>query len=413
MTSRFSFGSMAFVGIVLALGGVAGWQAMAQQDAAYADAGEAGDALRRAGQALAVTRGRAEKLEQDARKATAEADRTAREAAAVAARIQQSEAEIQLAQAKIVLIDRQRETLREAMAQRQEPVVRLTAALQMMARRPLAFSLVRAESLRDTVYLRAVMETMLPEVRRRTAGLRAQIQRGRKLQDEARLAASQRRDGEKALGARRAELAALESRQRLASRAAQGVASREADRAMALAEQTRDLSTLMNQLQEDGALRSRLAALPGPILPPSRPGEVLMVVDSGAGMQGDSAAQDRGPAWILPVSGRLVSGFGERAQTGLTRGITLAVGGGAQIVSPADGRVAFAGPYRGYGSIVIVEHEGGWTTLVTNLGSIAATVGEAVVQGSPIGTAGAGRPILSVELRRDGAPVNPLEHVRG
>lgn len=404
MTSR-----LAFAVAVLVLAGVAGWQATAQQGTAFADSAEAGEALTRAGRSLAMTRARADKLEQSARAATAEADRTAREAAAVAARIQQSEAEIELAQAKIALIDRQRETLRSRMAERQEPVVRLTAALQMMARRPLAFSLVRAESLRDTVYLRAVMETMLPEVRRRTAGLRSQILRGRKLQEDARLASSQRRTSEKALGLRKAELAALETRQRLASRAAQGIASREADRAMALAEQTRDLSALMGQLESDGAVRTQLAALPGPILPPNRPGDVLMVVDSPAAIPSNQP----GLAWILPISGRLVSGFGERGQTGLTTGIALAASAGAQVVSPADGRVAFAGPYRGYGRIVIVEHQGGWTTLVTNLGRIAATVGEKVVQGSPLGSAGAGRPVLTVELRREGTPVNPLEQVRG
>lgn len=404
MTSRF-----AFLFTVLALAGVAGWQVSAQQASPFADAGEAGEALRRAGQSLAMTRARAEKLEQAARNATAEADRTARESAAVAARIQQSEAEIELAQAKIALIDRQREALRGRMAERQEPVVRLTAALQMMARRPLAFSLVRAESLRDTVYLRAVMETMLPEVRRRTAGLRAEIQRGRKLQEQARLAAQDQRAGEKALSARKVELATLESRQRLASRAAQGVASREADQAMALAEQTRDLSSLMAQLQTDGALRSRLAALPGPMLPPSRPGEGRMVFDSPAAVSPTRSSL----AWIVPVAGRLVSGFGEQSQTGLTSGIALAANGGAQVVSPADGRIAFAGPYRGYGRIVIVEHDGGWTTLVTNLGRIEATVGEKVVQGSPIGSAGAGRSVLTVEVRRDGVPVNPLEQVRG
>lgn len=404
MTSR-----LAFVLTVLALAGVAGWQATAQQGNVYSDAGEAGEALRRAGQSLATTRARADKLEQSARSATAEADRTAREAAAVAARIQQSEAEIALAQAKIALIDGQREKLRGRMAERQEPVVRLTAALQMMARRPLAFSLVRAESLRDTVYLRAVMETMLPEVQRRTAGLRAEIQRGRKLQEDARLATTQRQASEKALTQRQAELAALESRQRLASRAAQGVASREADRALALAEQTRDLSALMGQLETDGTVRARLAALPGPILPPSRPGEVLMVVDSPAAAT--STASASGLAWILPVAGRLVTGFGERADVGLTTGISLVASSGAQVVSPADGRVAFAGAYRGYGRIVIVEHSGGWTTLVTNLGRIGATVGEDVVQGSPLGNAGPGRPVLTVELRRDGTPVNPLEQV--
>lgn len=404
MTSRF-----AFILTVLALAGVAGWQATAQQASPFANAGEAGEALRRAGQSLAMTRSRAEKLEQAARTATAEADRTAREAAAVAARIQQSEAEIELAQAKIALIDRQREALRGRMAERQEPVVRLTAALQMMARRPLAFSLVRAESLRDTVYLRAVIETMLPEVQRRTAGLRAEIQRGRKLQEQARLAAKDRRASEQALSVRKIQLATLESRQRLASRAAQGVASREADQALALAEQTRDLSSLMVQLQSDGALRSRLAALPGPVLPPSKPGDVLMVVDAPAAPSPNPA----GIAWIAPVAGRLVSGFGERAQTGLTSGITLAANGGAQVVSPADGRIAFAGPYRGYGRIVIIEHDGGWSTLITNLGRIDATVGQSVVQGSPIGNAGAGRSVLTIELRRDGVPVNPLEQARG
>ncbi|WP_298282055.1 peptidoglycan DD-metalloendopeptidase family protein [Novosphingobium sp.] len=405
MTSRF-----AFLSLCLALAGFAAWQVSAQQGTAYADADEAGEVLRRANQALGQTRARAEQLEQAARKATAEADRTAREAAAVAARIQQSEAEIQLAQAKVALIERQRETLRTRMAQRQEPVVRLTAALQMMARRPLAFSLVRAESLRDTVHLRAVMETMLPEVRRRTAGLRAEIERGRKLQAEAQRAANERREGEKSLLARRAELAALESRQRLASRDAQGVASREADRAMALAEQTRDLSSLLDRLEDDGSLRQQLAALPGPILPPSRPGDMLQVIDAPPPLLVANAPR---LPWIMPVSGRLVSGFGAQSPTGLTTGVTLAPAAGAQVVSPADGRVAFAGPYRGYGTIVIVEHAGGWTTLVTNLGRIAATVGEKVVQGSPLGTAGPGRPVLSVELRRDGAPVNPLEQQGG
>lgn len=404
MTSR-----LAFVSVCLLLIAALGWQVTAQQATPYADAGEAGDVLRRAGQALAQSRTRAEQLEQAARKATAEADRTAREAAAVAARIQQSEAEIQLAQAKIVLIERQRETLRNRMAERQEPVVRLTAALQMMARRPLAFSLVRADSVRDTIHLRAVMETMLPEVQRRTASLRAEIVRGRKLQDEARLAAQQLRDGEKGLSARRTELAALESRQRLASREAQGVASRETDRALALAEQTRDLAGLVDKLEADGALRQQLAALPGPVLPPARPGEVLKVLDAPPPLLATSTPK---LAWIMPVSGRLVSGFGAQSPTGLTTGVSLAPAGGAQVISPADGRVAFAGPYRGYGTIVIVEHSGGWTTLVTNLGRVTARVGDKVVQGSPLGVAGPGRPVLTVELRRDGTPVNPLD-VRG
>jgi len=401
MTSR-----PAFLAFTFALACVAGWQVLAQP-ATYDDAGQAGEALRQAARALAQTKARSEQLEGEARRATEAADRTAREAAAVAARIQQSEAEIALAQARIALVDRQRAALRLRIAERQEPVVRLTAALQLMARRPLAFSLMRADSLRDTVYLRAVLETMLPEVRRRTAGLRVEIVRGRQLQENARAAAGQLRQSREGLEGRRQQLAALESRQRIESRAAQGSASREADRALALAEETRDLSSLMGQLRQDGELRAQLAALPGPVPRPSQPG-AAPVFDS-AGPLADPGTPF---SWVLPVTGRVVSGFGEAGTAGPSQGVTFAPAGGAQIVAPAAGRIAFAGPYRGYGRIVIIEHDGGWSSLVTSLGRLDVAVGDSVVQGAPLGSAGPGHPTVTVELRKEGNPVNPLSLLR-
>ena len=322
----------------------------------------------------------------------------------MAARIQQSEAEVAVARARIALIDRERDGLRLRLAQRQEPVVRLTAALQLMARRPLAFSLMRSDSLRDTVYLRAVLETMLPEVRTRTAGLRAEINHGRALQASARAQAARLRESQSGLAERQQQLAGIESRQRIESREAEGTASREADRALALAEQTRDLTALMGQLEQDGSLRRQLAALPGPVVRPARPGDVLIVEDAGP-----LAASTATFSWILPVSGRVVTGFGATGPAGPAQGLTFAPAGGAQIVAPAQGRIAFAGSYRGYGRIVIVEHDGGWTTLVTNLGRIDVAVGDRVVQGSPLGNAAPGRPIVTVELRKDGAPVNPMQ----
>ncbi len=373
------------------------------QDAPYQSAGEAAEALRQAQRALIETRARGERLEAAALRATAAADRTARAAAAVAARIQQSEAEIQLAQARVAQIDREREALRTAIAARQEPVVRLTAALQMISRRPLAFSLMRAESLRDTVYLRAVLETMVPQVRRSTAGLRSQILRGRQLQDRARAAQAQLRASERNLLVRREELAGIESRQRIESRSARGSASRESDRLLALAEETRDLSALMARLREDAGLRSQLAALPGPIARPSRPGAML-ALESTIEPTGEPAAF----SWILPVSGRVVTGFGAVTTGGSAQGITFAPPPAAQVIAPAAGRVAFAGPYRGYGRIVIIEHDGGWSSLITNMGRLDVDAGASVVQGSPIGLAGPGRLILTVELRKDGVAVNPL-----
>jgi septal ring factor EnvC (AmiA/AmiB activator) len=115
---------------------------------------------------------------------------------------------------------------------------------------------------------------------------------------------------------------------------------------------------------------------------------------------------------IVPVAGRLLGGFGEATDTGPQRGLVLAPAGGAQVVAPADGRVAFAGPYRGYGHIVIIAHDGGWSSLVTGLGRIDVAVGQALVQGAPLGVAEPGHPRVMVELRKDGNPVNPLEFLR-
>jgi len=76
------------------------------------------------------------------------------------------------------------------------------------------------------------------------------------------------------------------------------------------------------------------------------------------------------------------------------------------VVAPTGGRVSFAGPYRGYGTIIIIDHGQGWTTLITNLAAVEVKVGDAVDQGSPVGKAGSERPTITVELRRQGQPVD-------
>jgi len=107
-----------------------------------------------------------------------------------------------------------------------------------------------------------------------------------------------------------------------------------------------------------------------------------------------------------------VAGFGAAQDGGASSGITLAPRPGAQVVSPAAGRVVFAGPYRGYGRIAIIDHDGGWTSLVTGLSRLDVRVGDRLVGGSPLGVAGPGQPAISLELRRDGKPVNPLQFIR-
>ena len=409
MTPR-RFVSLRFLLALLALGGVG--PAIAQAVPGYDDVDETRRAMAEAQAEGASARARAEVLEAGAARATEAVTRTAQEAAAVAARIQQAEASRATNEARIRMIDRQRANLRARLAQRQRPVMQLTAALQRLSRRPAVLSLLRPGSVRDTMYMRALLETMLPDVERRTAALRAEIARGRSLQQQARRAAAALRASEQELGTRRQALVALETRQRLASREASGVADREAERALALAEQARDLGGLVRQLDAAGLVRDSLARLPGPLIRPARPEDSQVTAVAAPPEPQPEPASGLG-RYQLPLAGRLVAGFGD-LQPGLprSRGISIAARAGAQAVAPAAGRVAFAGPYRGYGNIVIIEHQGGWTSLVTGLGQLDTQIGQRLVAGSPLGVAGPGKPLVGLELRRNGEPVNPLDLIR-
>jgi septal ring factor EnvC (AmiA/AmiB activator) len=217
---------------------------------------------------------------------------------------------------------------------------------------------------------------------------------------------------EQELQKRRAELAAIETRQRLASREARSSAAREGERALALAEEARDLDGLIDAIDEAAGLRRELAALPGPIM---RPRDIS--AGSGSDIEpsptpSSSPTSSRLARFQLPVQGRTVAGFGELRDSGLrSTGLSLAPQPNAQVVAPSSGRIAFAGPYRGFGRIVIIEHPGGWTSLVTGLARVDAEVGDEVIVGAPLGVAGDKGEPLTIELRREGEPVNPLNYL--
>jgi len=355
-----------------------------------------------------AARVRAEKLESKARQVTEQAERTARETAALAARIQETEAGIAAQRAQVRIIALERVDLRERLAEKQAPLARLTGSLQRLSRRPPLLAVLRPGSVQDAVYLRALLDTMMPEVERRTRGLRAEIERGRALEQQARAAGHVLAEMEGQMRQRRQALGVLESRQRLAGRAATGIAAREGERALALSEKARDLGDLVDLMGEQGALREQLAALPGPTMRPPRPEEARVIEASQFVPVPEGLA-----SYMLPVTGRLLTGFGEMLPgQAASRGLTLATRANAQVVAPAAGRVAFAGPYRGYGRIAIIEHRGGWTSLITGMARLDVEVGRQVVAGAPLGLTGPGDPRIMVELRRRGEAVNPLQYIR-
>ncbi len=408
--------------LALIFGGIP--ESWAQRDVAVLEPAEAQAQLDRATRESERAETRAARLAREADEATEAADKTAREAASVAAQIQASEADIAAARARYSLTQADRAALSRRLAERQQPLVRLTAALQTTARRPLALSALQPGSLKDLVYVRAVLDSAVPEIRNRTAALRGELAEGRRLEAQAAQDLENLRAGEEQLQARRAQLAEIETRQRLASREARSVADREGERALALAEDARDLDGLIGAIGEAADLRRELAALPGPVMRPANIGAAIEDVSGSASATASpgtpaatssattAAASNRPAGFQLPVQGRTVAGFGELRDSGLrSTGLELAPSPGAQVVAPASGRVAFAGPYRGFGRIVIIEHPGGWTSLITGLERASAEVGDEVITGAPLGVASSDNPLVTIELRQDGEPVNPLNYL--
>ena len=91
------------------------------------------------------------------------------------------------------------------------------------------------------------------------------------------------------------------------------------------------------------------------------------------------------------------------------KGITLETRRRAQVITPYDGVVLFAGPFRGYGQLLIIEYGDGYHILLAGMDRIDAAVGQSLLAGEPVGTmTDASSPELYVELRHDGQPINPL-----
>ena len=351
-------------------------------------------------------------MEAHAKSARAEADRLNARAAALAARIQQSEAELRAGVMRIALINRLIADQRTRLAAKQGPLVRLVAALQSVARRPPVLALLQPGSLVDAVHMRAAFAQILPVIQQRTAALRADLAHARQLKTLAVTAAAAQVRGKESLKQQRLALGKLEAEKRLASRGLASGASLEAERATALGEEARDIGALMHEIETAGDIRARLASLPGPQPRPGMLGQPAPPTQEAPAAATSSSRAGTAPAYRLPVMGIIVTGMGEVGPGGVrARGLTIAVQPGAQVVAPADGRIAFAGPYRGFGQILILDHGGGWASLITDLAHLSARVGQSVEQGAPLGAArptagGSGNPTITVELRRQGRPVD-------
>lgn len=121
----------------------------------------------------------------------------------------------------------------------------------------------------------------------------------------------------------------------------------------------------------------------------------------------------------LPAQGRRVLTFGDKTQFGNTsKGIVLETRSSAQVTAPCDGWVVYAGEFRSYGQLLIINAGGGYHVLLAGMSQIDVEPGQFVLAAEPVGTMGgmpkpvagggeSGGPVLYVEFRKDGDPVDP------
>ena len=113
----------------------------------------------------------------------------------------------------------------------------------------------------------------------------------------------------------------------------------------------------------------------------------------------------------FPVTGRITTAFGQiDSNQAPSRGIVMETRPSAQIISPYDGQIMFAGDFKGYGKLLIIEHGEGYHTLLSGMSHIDGTVGQKLLAGEPVGVMSSpgGQTLLYIELRHNGQPVNPL-----
>jgi septal ring factor EnvC (AmiA/AmiB activator) len=386
---------------------------------------------------LEADKGRLNATQKRSKALQAELDKIAAERQRINARlletgklIHSSEAQLSLIESRLGELEAQERHLRGTLEQRHDSIAALLGAMQRMGRNPPPVMITQRDDALDMVRSAMLLASAFPTMREQALALAEQ------LKDLARVMGSIRTEGDKLKGetARLAEartrLAALQEtkRQSLAERKAELDSVRDA--ASKIAKNVEDLSDLISRLDKEVGERTGLGTYEKEAKGRSAPGdgEAAVVLAPGAksvALQptgriepGIPFAEAKGQLQ-LPVQGRKVLAFGEKTQFGsLSKGLALQTRYGGQVLSPSDGWVVYAGDFRAYGQLLIINGGGGYHILLAGLSQIDVQSGRFVLMGEPVGVMGAaikasqastqdGGPVLYIELRKEGRPIDP------
>jgi septal ring factor EnvC (AmiA/AmiB activator) len=408
---------------------------------------------------LEATERRSKELQKDLDKIAAERQRINARLVETAKLIQQSEAQLSLIESRLGELGAQEKHLREALEARHGSISALLAAMQRMGRNPPPVMVTRREDALAMVRSAMLLASAFPELRGQAVALSEQ------LNDLVRVMRSIRDESEKLrretarLNDARVRLAGAqeEKRQSLTERQAELAQVRQA--AAEFTKNVADLSELIAKLDKEVAEKTGLgsyekeiaAAAPVPPAPTAEQPSASASPPPGstAGPTPPSPTEDPSSSVVLapsgdrvamltpgrikpaipfaeakgllplPAQGRRVLTFGEKTQYGSqSKGLVLETRHGGQVVSPSDGWIVYAGEFRSYGQLLIINAGGGYHILLAGLSQIDVQLGQFVLAGEPVGvmttaaktTSGKTQdnaPILYIEFRKDQRPIDP------
>jgi septal ring factor EnvC (AmiA/AmiB activator) len=340
----------------------------------------------------------------------------------IAARVRGVETRIGDAEARLRPLDTREQQIRSSLDSRRSEIVEVLAALQRAGRRAPPALLVRPEDALQSLRTAMLLGSVVPEMRaqaERLVGDLSELIGLRKTIATERDQLSVDRDK---LKGDQVQLASfVEERQRKQSAIEKDMEA-EGARALALARQADSLQGLIAKMEQDlksAAKAAQTASLQGTPAALNGKPNLKALKDPGRLSPAIAFASAKG-LFALPVNGVKIREFGgSDGVGGAEKGISLATRAGAQVTTPCDGWVVYAGPFRSYGQLLILNAGGGYHVLIAGMERISVNIGQFVLTGEPVATMGttsqvasilaanASQPVLYIEFRKDGTPIDP------
>jgi septal ring factor EnvC (AmiA/AmiB activator) len=336
-----------------------------------------------------------------------------------AARIRSDEERISAAETRLKALEGKDSEIRKSLDSRRALIVEILAALQRMGQHPPPAILASPQDALLSVHTAMLLGAILPQMRSEADKLAADLAELVRVRSAS---AAEREDLTRdlaALSEERQRMALLvEERQKKQTEAEKALET-ERQRAISLARQADSLKDLIAKLEQDVSLSAHAAGAARPQESKETRTNLASLKDPGRLAPAVAFASAKG-ALPLPINGVKIRDFGAPDGLGGTeKGLWIASRAAAQVTAPCDGWVVYAGPFRSYGQLLILNAGGGYHVLLAGMERISVDLGQFVLTGEPVAVMGGGpqsaaaiavgssQPMLYVEFRKDGTPVDP------